>query len=804
MSNLLPSIDTALTAAKAVDAELPTLTPQSPGIASELTELKPKVGELETTTASIKSRISSLETQIANYPGSVSINDVSLTEGDSGTKLATFTVTRTGGTGAFSVNFSTANGTATAGSDYVAATGTLSFAAGVNTQPIAVTIGGDSTVEPNETFFVDLSGITNGGQIAKGQGICTITNDDQAVAAPVFRARGTVDDRGSATVNALQSTIAVSQGDLVVALIQRDQQAQIQSVTLNGTAMSLARRVDSGAAGYGLDVWAVIAPANAASAVVRATYANSAQWGTLSTYSWSGIGSATPLAGSSRVLVASTSTARSSAALSSASNGLALALGTEWNAGRNHTPASGWVKRADGTSSSIHFVLERQGIAPLAYTGSSFSTTSVADGYLVALLFFPLIGSPPPASSVVTVACAPASVAEDGTANLVYTFTRSGSTASSLTVSYTLAGTATTGSDFPAMPATVTFAPGAATATVTVNPTTDSTVESDETVILTLAPGSGYTLGTPSTATGTITNDDAGTPPPSGTLRGWELNTTNVGLAPFSLVGSQLPVYTGTRDIPAGSRISGVRFTGHVNCYAGDITIERCVFRPTNANTSWGLPLVSTTNYNGNGESGLGRVIIRDCEFDGSLLTAEWAASMFAFNGIADLQRNYIHGFGSGIGLANTGEQFDSLVEHNFATDMIAFGNAATTGNHIDAFTVRDFPDNVRPSRVAIIRNNRFDAGGTANVTGAFFIQAIYGRIDNVTIEGNLLEGKGYNLGLEAGQNGYSNITCVNNRFSPTGFGTHYVAGGSGWGAWQDNYLYNPGAADARGTLVSP
>src|SRR4051812_24176128 len=53
-------------------------------------------------------------------PGSVAISDVSISEGDSGTKLATFTVTRTGGTAAFSLNFTTADGTATiADGDYV-------------------------------------------------------------------------------------------------------------------------------------------------------------------------------------------------------------------------------------------------------------------------------------------------------------------------------------------------------------------------------------------------------------------------------------------------------------------------------------------------------------------------------------------------------------------------------------------------------------------------------------------------------------------------------------------------------------
>jgi Calx-beta domain/RTX calcium-binding nonapeptide repeat (4 copies) len=111
--------------------------------------------------------------------GNISISDVTIAEGNTGTSIATFTVTRTGGTAAFDVNYATADGTATAGSDYVAQpTGTVSFAAGDLTKTISVTINGDTTVEPDETFFVNLLGATNGGAIVKSQGTGTITNDD--------------------------------------------------------------------------------------------------------------------------------------------------------------------------------------------------------------------------------------------------------------------------------------------------------------------------------------------------------------------------------------------------------------------------------------------------------------------------------------------------------------------------------------------------------------------------------------------------------------------------------------------------
>ncbi|PNJ95423.1 hypothetical protein CEP13_08210, partial [Cylindrospermopsis raciborskii C03] len=107
--------------------------------------------------------------------------------------------------------------------------------------------------------------------------------------------------------------------------------------------------------------------------------------------------------------------------------------------------------------------------------------------------------------SDVTLAVSPNSVAEDDTNNLVYIFTRTGVISNDLTVNYTIGGTATNGTDYNNIGTSVTFAAGSSTATVTVDPTPDTTVEADETVILTLASGTGYTIGTTSGVTGTIT-----------------------------------------------------------------------------------------------------------------------------------------------------------------------------------------------------------------------------------------------------------------------------------------------------------
>ena len=114
-------------------------------------------------------------------------------------------------------------------------------------------------------------------------------------------------------------------------------------------------------------------------------------------------------------------------------------------------------------------------------------------------------------SPTITLAVSPSSVLENGLNNLIYTFTRTGLTTNALTVNYSIAGTANS-SDYtgatPGTGKTITFAAGASTATLIIDPTADTTVESDETVALTLAAETGYTVGTNTAVTGTITNDD--------------------------------------------------------------------------------------------------------------------------------------------------------------------------------------------------------------------------------------------------------------------------------------------------------
>ncbi len=113
----------------------------------------------------------------------LSVNDVSVTEGNSGTTFANFTVSLSAAaTDSVTVNFATANNTAAAGSDYGSTSGSLTFAPGETSKAISVPVFGDTNVEANETFIVTLSNATN-ATIADATGVGTIVNDDASSVA---------------------------------------------------------------------------------------------------------------------------------------------------------------------------------------------------------------------------------------------------------------------------------------------------------------------------------------------------------------------------------------------------------------------------------------------------------------------------------------------------------------------------------------------------------------------------------------------------------------------------------------------
>jgi hypothetical protein len=135
---------------------------------------------------------------------SIAISDLSISEGNAGTKLAVFKVSLSAAPSqAVSVAYATADGTATtANNDYRPATGKLTWAAGQTAaQQISVAIVGDTTLESNETFSVKLTSAV-GATITDDTGVCTITNDETVPLPTVSVGDVTVNEGAAGTTTA--------------------------------------------------------------------------------------------------------------------------------------------------------------------------------------------------------------------------------------------------------------------------------------------------------------------------------------------------------------------------------------------------------------------------------------------------------------------------------------------------------------------------------------------------------------------------------------------------------------------------
>lgn len=152
------------------------------------------------------------------------IGDVTVAESHSGHVAATFTVTLTpGSTEPVTVSYSTGNGTATAVSDYQAASGVLTFAPGEMSKTVTVLVNGDRLAEPNETFTLNLSSPT-GATLAAGQAVGTIVDDEPRISiSDVTKSEG---KKGKTTLFTFTVTLSTAY----------DQPVTMSFATANGTA----------------------------------------------------------------------------------------------------------------------------------------------------------------------------------------------------------------------------------------------------------------------------------------------------------------------------------------------------------------------------------------------------------------------------------------------------------------------------------------------------------------------------------------------------------------------------------------
>jgi hypothetical protein len=446
---------------------------------------------------------------------SASIGNVSQAEGDSGTTTFSFPVTLSSASGqTVTVNYATANGTAIAGSDYGATSGTLTFAPGVTTQTINVPVTGDITSEADETFTVTLSGASNAA-IATTSGTGTIINDDSA---PVI----TIADASQAEGNSGSTNLSFS----VMLSAPSEQSVTVNYATSDGSAVAGSDySATSGVLTFapGVTAQTIEVPINGdtiseadetfqvtLSAPSNAAIADPSATGTIVNddavpgISIGNVSQAEGNSGSSNMtftLTLSAATERSVTVHYSTADGSALAS-SDYNA------SSGTVTFAPGqTSKTID-------IAILGDTTSEPNETFTVtlDTPTNAMLATP-VGTgtivDDDTAPVLTIGSVSQAEGTGGATTFTFPVNLSAPSGQTVTVNYSTAnGTAIAGSDYGATSGTLTFAPGVTSQNVNVPVTADATNEANETFTVTFSGSSNAAIAT-GTGTGTIVNDDA-------------------------------------------------------------------------------------------------------------------------------------------------------------------------------------------------------------------------------------------------------------------------------------------------------
>ncbi|MEB3232910.1 MAG: Calx-beta domain-containing protein, partial [Leptolyngbyaceae bacterium] len=157
----------------------------------------------------------------------ISVTDITVNEGDGATTTATVSVNLSAAKDqTVTVDYVTQNGTALAGEDYQAISGTVTFAPGEVSQVIEIPINGDTIVEADEQFQVILSNSV-GAVLADHTGFITITNDDTpSPVVPTLSVQGTTVTEGQAQVVVFEVAISAA----------TDQAVTVDYATVNQSA----------------------------------------------------------------------------------------------------------------------------------------------------------------------------------------------------------------------------------------------------------------------------------------------------------------------------------------------------------------------------------------------------------------------------------------------------------------------------------------------------------------------------------------------------------------------------------------
>ena len=451
-------------------------------------------------------------------PGTLAINDVTVTEGNAGSANANFTVTLSASsTQTVTVNYATGTGTATAGQDYVATSGTLTFNPGTTSQAVSVAVIGDVIDEPNETVVVTLSGAVN-ATIADAQGIGTITDDDGAPTLSINDVSVTEGNAG--TVNAtLTVSLSASSAQTVSAsyatangtAIAPGDYASISLTTLTFAPGVTSQTVTVVVQGDGLAEGNETFVVNL-SAPVNATIADAQGVGTIVD------DEALPSLSINDVTVTETDAAGLTAVFTvtlSAASATTVSV-TYATANNTATAPADYTAAAATALTFTPGIVTRTFAIPIAGDLLNEGTESfvvnltapvaatIADGQGVGTIN-DNDSSPSLSINDVTV-----TEGNSGSINAVFTVTLSAGSGQTVTVNYASAnGTASAPADYTAVSGgTLTFNPGITSRTITIPVIGDTLDESNEMFLVNLSGAVNATVAD-AQATGTITDNDA-------------------------------------------------------------------------------------------------------------------------------------------------------------------------------------------------------------------------------------------------------------------------------------------------------
>jgi hypothetical protein len=473
---------------------------------------------------------------------SLSINNVSVAEGNAGTSSAIFTVSMSPiSARTISVDWATANDTALAPVDYAAGTGTLTFNPGQTAKTVQVTASGDTTDEPDETFFVNLSNPTN-ATIADAQGLGTIADDDAPPTVSIGNASVPEGNTGTAPATFTVSLSAASGKTVTVEYASANgtatapaDYAAVGTTILTFTPGQLSKTVTVNAQGDVLDEADETFSVNLSNAV-NASIAGAPGAGVITDDD--------PLP---RLSINDVTVTEGDAGTVAASFTLTLAPVSGRNVTIDYGTADATaVQPGDYTSTNNTLTFTPGQTTKTVTVNAKGDTTDEIDETFAVNLTNAVNATITDAQGTGTItdddlpptlSLGNASVAEGdtGTSPITFTVFLSGASGKTVAVDYTTSDlSATQPADYATATGTVTFTPGQTSRIATVNAKGDTIDEEDETLAVDLSNPSNATLaGTQ--GMGTITDDDA---PPSISVNDATAVEGNAGTTPATFTVS--------------------------------------------------------------------------------------------------------------------------------------------------------------------------------------------------------------------------------------------------------------------------